>query len=217
MKPVPRAFVFAAILIAVVACCGGFFLGLTFGTNQANRTHEPQSVPPQTVHVVVAARNLPGGTLIDDPDTQLKKVSFLPDSLPPGAVTNPEDLRGKWLMRYLYQGTPISTEDLCIIGPLPFGKRAMAIRVGEGASPKILPGCYVDILAEVTDPKNTDPRRTFTKTIVERVMVLAWRFQAFDATLTIAVTKEQAEKLGALAGPEPFIVALRRPVECEHR
>jgi Flp pilus assembly protein CpaB len=208
------------LLTAAITCAGGFFLGLMIGGYQARRTLDSQMVP-----VVVVAEDLPAGTLINDPEKQLKRVSFPVDSLPIDAVQNPEELRGKVLGRTLFRGSPATREALSKSESLwgrypPPGVLVMTIRVGEGASPKILPGCYVDILIDVT-PENHDPRRTLTKTIVERVMVLGWDFQrsapGFVATLTIAVTKEQAEKLTAPVDPQPFIVRLRRPVECQDR
>jgi Flp pilus assembly protein CpaB len=199
------------LLIATITCVGGFFLGFMFGGYQSKRAFESKLVP-----VVVAAQDLPVGTLINDPDKQLKNAPFPRDNLPPGAVQSPEELRGKFLAWAIYKGSPVTTQALSVSGDTwgrrpPPGVRAITIRLAKDTA-RELPGSFVDVIAKV--PDLDEPGKFRTKVIVENVMVLAVATGKDDPhVITIAVIPEQVEPLLEARQHGTFSLTLRKPAE----
>src|SRR5262245_35217059 len=95
-------FLFAMLLISACTGVGGFLVGLRVGSQKADQLFQGDTVP-----VLVAADDLPTGTLLSDPAKQLTLKAFHPDTVPPGALLNPEDVRGKVLGRTIEKNTPV--------------------------------------------------------------------------------------------------------------
>jgi Flp pilus assembly protein CpaB len=199
----------AALLIGGVSCAGGFFVGNRFGHQKADELAQNQTVP-----VLVAAEDLLVGTTFNDPKL-LRPVAFLPDTVPPGAVTNFEDLRGKTLARTISKNVPVSIYDLSMLKalfkPAPPGKRALTIRApfDRTGSAFFRPGSYIDVIGPEPDPD--DPRKSTRKVLAQKILVLAVTQDPEFELLTLAVSMEEAKKIVAVS--DPVTPVLHRPGE----
>jgi Flp pilus assembly protein CpaB len=195
------------LLIATITCAAGFFLGLMLRGYQAKRALESMLAP-----VIVAAKDLPVGTLITDPDKQVKKVHFLRETLPPGVMQNSEDCRGKTLGRTVSKNTPVTGQDLIIaeslrVGMIP-GWRAVTIhRFWTLRFP--VPGSRVDIFGKIPSPE--DPDKLMTKIVAENAVILAVNTGSTSNNITVAVKVEQAEELLAAKERGRLEIELHRP------
>src|SRR5262245_46382738 len=104
MKPIHYAVFFVILFMATcMACAGGYLLGNRFGFGRTDRSWQGDTVP-----VLVAANDLPMGTMITQPEVMLMYKPFFPDSVPSGAITNHEDVRGKVLGRTVQRNMPVT-------------------------------------------------------------------------------------------------------------
>jgi len=112
MKNPALTIVFVALcLVSFVSVCGVVGLGLLAAIFTSHCDYY------ETIHVAVAAVDLPAGTVLDAPEKQLMLKPYLPDAVPPGAVANVEVLRGKTLVRALKQGVPCLDRDVLLAVP----------------------------------------------------------------------------------------------------
>ena len=225
MKPIHYA-VFGFVLLAasLLACGGGFFFGIKYAYSRAER----QLLETDNAKVLVAAQELPMGTVLNSPETQLKLVAFLPGSEPARHFSHIDALRGKMLARTITQNTPVTENDLSFVSdlfkPAPLGKRAVTIKYNleRGVGGLVLPGSRIDLIATVPEPE--DSKKTISKVILQDFLVLAVNVApggpppdegivSSPATMTLAVTVEEAEKLLASMQQGQICVALRRPVK----
>ncbi len=116
------------------------------------------SAKQETAQVMLAARDLPVGTMIGD--TDLKKGAWS-GSLPPNAVLKKEDAIGRGVVASIYEGEPILESRLAVRGAgaglaatIPPGMRAVAVRVNDvvGVAGFVVPGQRVDVLVLGTPP-----------------------------------------------------------------
>lgn len=194
----------------------------------ASRLSQPAK--PQTTLVLVAARNLPVGTLIRDPD--LRQVEWA-GPVPANAVLKREDIVGRGVVANIYQDEPILENRLAPKGAggglaaiIPPGMRAVAVRVNEvvGVGGFVVPGMRVDVLISGTPPGATASLGTQARTILQNIEVLsAGQNIQKDAegkpvsvpVVNLLVTPEQAEVL-TLAGNEARIqLVLRNPLDTQ--
>lgn len=108
--------------------------------------------PPPTVDVVVAARDLPGGVVIDGDD--LTFVALPPDAVPSGAMARSGAV-GALLAAPVRAGEPITDRRLLGPGLLEgWGDDVVAtpVRVADaGAVDQLRPGDRIDLLATALD------------------------------------------------------------------
>jgi Flp pilus assembly protein CpaB len=193
-------FVIAAIIMAVVACAGGYLAGRMTAPPQTDET-----LAANTISLLVAKHHLLPGTVLSEPDEVLEPRVFLRASAPPSGIQNPQDLRGKTLERTISKNTPVTELDL---NPNADTIRALTIRAQmERAGGPIYPGSRVDIFR--TFPTE-DPRKVETKMIVEGAMVLVIDPGHVRGTMTIAVTRDEATRLieAQQQGPLSFDIHL---------
>lgn len=162
------------------------------------------------VTVLVAARDLPGGTILSAADLQAKKVpgDLLPDQpLKPGAA-----ILGRTLTGPARRGEVLT--DQRILSPsllLEPGTVAAPIRLADSASASILhAGDRVDVFAAVT--RNDKP---LVQRITRNVLVLAVPIPAEGevndgALVVLAVSSEIATKLARAALEATLSVTLAR-------
>jgi len=211
-------FLFGGFLV----CAGFVFIGATVWHKQRGDDHSSVRIVP----VVVASVDMPAGTKITDPAKMLLIKSFPEDAEPPACFKNPEDLRGQVLVRDVDKNTPITSKDVSRdkLARIPDGKRAMTVRVGSDAAmtgPLVLPGSQVDIIGNVL--QDDDPKKFSSKVIVENVLVLEVNTQREapkeggiilnTATVTLAVTVEEAQKLAEATQRGPLTFVVRKPPE----
>ena len=122
---------------------------------------------PATVPVLVAARDLPAGTLLTDAD--LVEIGFRPDTAPVGAARSEGAVTGRILAAPLMQGEPITLvrlvgADLAAAQP---GRRAVPVRLPDPGMVALLEvGDQVDLIA-------ASPKDGAVSTVAVGVPVLA--------------------------------------------
>jgi pilus assembly protein CpaB len=180
--------------------------------------------------IMVAARDLPIGTLLQADDLKLVEWVGTPPSY---AVVKPRDAVGRGVIANIYAGEPIHPMRLAATGAggglaatIPLGKRAVAVRVNDivGVAGFVSPGMRVDLLASGTPPNASANLGTQTRTVLQNIEVLsAGQNIQKDAegkpvavqVVNLLVTPEDAEKL-SLAGSDTKIqLVLRNPLDTE--
>ncbi len=185
---------------------------------------------PTTTEVMVAAKNLPVGTMIGEADL---KSGAWSGSLPPGAVLKKEDALGRGVVASIYEGEPILDSRLAAKGAgaglaatIPPGMRAVAIRVNDvvGVAGFVVPGMRVDILVLGVPPGGSSAVGTITKTILQNIEVLsAGQNIQKDAegkpvtvqVVNLLVTPEQAEVLSLISNDMRIQLVLRNPLDTQ--
>ncbi len=189
-----------------------------------------QPAKPATTLVFVAARNLPVGTLIRDPD--LKQLEWA-GPVPANALLKREDIVGRGVVSTIYQDEPILESRLApkgagagLAATIPPGMRAVAVRVNEvvGVGGFVVPGMRVDVIVSGNPPGAPSNIGTIARTVLQNIEVLsAGQNIQKDAegkpvsvpVVNLLVTPEQAEIL-TLAGNEARIqLVLRNPLDTE--
>ncbi len=214
--------VVAFALVVALAASYGVYLQLMKGVRSA--------ASEKAAKVLVAARDLPIGTLLRSED--LTVVDW-PGNPPSYAVVKPQDAIGRGVIENIYSGEPLHSMRLAATGAggglaatIPMGKRAVAVRVNDivGVAGFVGPGMRVDLLASGTPPNANANLGTQTRTVLQNVEVLsAGQNIQKDAegkpvtvqVVNLLVTPEDAEKL-SLAGSDTKIqLVLRNPLDTE--
>jgi pilus assembly protein CpaB len=147
----------------------------------------PEALPlPLTVDVLVAAHNLPAGTLMKEEDFTERAVPSA--DVPQGALTNTPDaranLRGALLRRYLDPGSALLSGDILhprdrgfLAAVLSPGARAVSFGVDAitGGGGLIWPGDRVDLILtqELNEREVPLARRVVGETVMSDVRVVA--------------------------------------------
>ena len=183
------------VLFGVLPVVAAFFIALSFLEDpepEPTRTEvepvvdeQPPSEPPETRRVVVAARALPAGTLLDDDD--LARVELDPDADDSEYFPAPEEsaahpLRGHVVREALDEGAPITESS--VVGPYQAGFLATVLRPGTRAVTILLGtatqraglvdfGDRVDVILSTELAVEGRDRTLFASTIVEDARVVA--------------------------------------------
>ena len=192
------------ILISLLLAATVAWIGNTWIEKRLSQSAKP----PEMVKVLVAAKDIPIDTKIDQ--TYLKVVDMPPGSVPDGYQTSPDKVLGNRLKEAIYKGEPILTRRMLddsaasvLSVTLSPGKRAVAVKVDDiiGVSGFILPGSHVDVIAS--------GRGRGTRTVLQdiKVLTVGQALKAEGGTLragsvTLEVDPRQAEILteATLAG-----------------
>jgi pilus assembly protein CpaB len=183
----------------------------------------------QTATLVVAARDLPIGTLIKAADLT---SADLAGNAPSGAVLKPETAIGRGVIAPIFAGEPVNEQRMGKAGSgaglaatIPDGMRACAVKVDEvvGVAGFAQPGMRVDVLiaSKIGGPNGSTGARV--KTLLQNIEVLSAgkNFQPdFEgkpseaAVVNLLVTPEQAEVLSLASSNETRIqLVLRNPLD----
>ncbi|WP_312511784.1 Flp pilus assembly protein CpaB [Massilia sp.] len=181
-------------------------------------------------HVVVAATDIGQGSRLAAANLQL--AEWPAGALPPGAVTDPKLLEGRVARSDIGRGEPLLESKLAPPGTLgglsavvAAGKRAMTVRVNDvvGVAGFALPGNYVDILVNLTQPASDFGGReaSISKIVLERILVLAVaQDSVVDDTkprvvnaVTLELAPEQVEKLDLARSIGSLSLVLRNQVD----
>lgn len=166
---------------------------------------------PETVPLVVAARDLPGGGLIREAD--LVTTDALPAAVPAGMVTDIDSALGRLLAGPVRRGEAIT--DVRLVGPSLLegwgdGLLAVPVRISDpGAVTIARPGELIDLIAAPVDGQGE------ARPIALRVPVLAIPAQtegglhADGALIIVAVSPAQAADLAEAAVSARLSVAIR--------
>lgn len=174
--------------------------------------HAAEPEPPPTVPVVVAARDLPGGTRLGGGDLEI--VDVLDGTAPDGALRETAGAAGRLLAGPVRAGEPVT--DVRLLGPALLdgwgeGLVASPVRVADpGVLEFVRPGDRLDLIAVPMDgaagaavvasqvPLLTVPPRSESAVLAE------------GALLVVAVTPRQATALAEAAVTSRLSVVLRR-------
>lgn len=214
--------------LLVVALALTFGLSAAIGVNLFLR-HRGSAEPVETVAVVVAAIDIPRGVTINP--NQVKTREWPKSLVPPGALTNPEEVRGRVTFHPIVKGEVVLEGKLTgkdsgrgLASMIPLGMRAFTIHtpsVASGVAGFILPGNKVDVLLTISGT-DTGTGGSVTTTLLQNVEILAVD-QRLDPpsenrvdtrllqSVTLLVTPDQAAKLDLGQNRGTLHLSLRNP------
>jgi pilus assembly protein CpaB len=186
---------------------------------------------PTTTTIVVAARDLPLGSVLHAEDLGSAEMA---GPLPKGAFVNRQDLVGRGVVSTLYQGEPIMDSRLAAPGSggglaatIPPGMRACAVKVDDvvGVAGFVTPGMRVDVLISGNPPGDVNASQgTKVKTLLQNIQVLsAGTDIQKDAegkpkqvqVVNLLVTPAQAEDLSLASNQTRIQLVLRNPLDTD--
>lgn len=169
--------------------------------------------------VVIAAKNLEMGTLLND--SHLTLSDWPKANRPNGAFADIKSVAGRVTVTRMIAGMPIVASALAapgsgaglvaLIGP---GMRAMAIRVDEviGVGGFILPGTFVDVIS-VQGKVATTVLRTIEVLAVAQETFVEEGKARLVRTVTLELEQKQAELLAETTNKGPIQLVLLNPTE----
>lgn len=175
-KPLVRI---SLLIVVFVACIFFGYRFLIIGGEQRESDRNPKPVAVHTEPIVVAAREVTAGKVLEPAD--LQEQLWPKDLIPAGSSTEADPLVGRVVRASLVPGIPIFEAGLLPSGASPEmswriepGYRAMSLEtnVSAGLAGFAVPGSRVDVLALLTS-ENAQSRKAVTTTIVQNVRVLA--------------------------------------------
>jgi pilus assembly protein CpaB len=206
----------------VLSACASYLVYRAVGARAA-----PQRVAP-TAQLVVAARDLVAGTLIQDVD--LKMAPWI-GPLPAGATPKRADFVNRGVVSPIYDGEPVTENRLSpkgsgggLAGMIPTGMRACAVRVNEvvGVAGFVVPGMRVDVLITGLPPGGNGLDGPKVRTLLQDIQVLSagTNFQKDQAgkpeqvqVVNLLVTPDQAEILSLASNETHIQLVLRNPMD----
>ncbi|NBX73392.1 MAG: Flp pilus assembly protein CpaB [Alphaproteobacteria bacterium] len=211
-------------------------IGLALGTFMLMREAMTQGPvaesAPAPGEVLVAASDLPAGTIIKSADMSWKKWAdaAITENMVQKAEGASEPYVGTVLRRSLTAGEPITTnvvlrrgEQGYLASLLEPGMRAISIKLTAvtGVAGLVFPGDRVDVIlsTEITrgDEESSQQTRRIAETVVQNARVLAIDQQTDDQsrearvaeTATIEVSPKEAEKVALMANWGTMALVLR--------
>lgn len=189
------------------------------------------AAPKNTTKVVIAATDLPIGSVLRDVDLTTTEII---GALPKGAIVDPKDAVGRGVIASLSQNEPILESHLAPAGSggglaatIKPGMRAVAVRVDDVVSVAgfVTPGMRVDLLISGNPPGDPNPAGgTKVKTLLQNVEVLsAGQDIQKDAdgkakpvpVVNLLVTPEQAEQISLASSQTRIQLVLRNPLDTQ--
>ena len=217
-----RTLIVVAVAV-LVASASSFFMYRVI-QRMPVREVEVASVP-----AVVAARNIPVGTMLVKED--LKIVAW-PERTPiQGGFKGIDEVTNRGLIVAVAENEPLTEGKLAPLGAgaglaptIPAGMRAISVRVNEviGVAGFVIPGSRVDLVITVNDPAG---KGTITKAVVNNIEVLT-AGSRFDqeasraegkpiqaSVVTLLATPQDAEKISLAASEGQITLTLRNPLD----
>jgi Flp pilus assembly protein CpaB len=185
---------------------------------------------PEKIEVIVAKRELPVGTLLEEKELEnlLGTMKFDKGTLPPDVIVNAEELKGKRLNRTLKQGNYFSATDVAADSgiKIPEGMYKYAIKTDgvKACAGFVQPGDKVDVI--LTETTNTGRARSgmfLRDMLVLAVDVSQNRREAGQLavaqvnSVSLAVTSEQSLFLSSAEKRGDVKLVLRDPKNPDHR
>ena len=217
------------ILLALAVISGGAaaYLAMQYIRQQ---TTPLMAAQPKTAQVVVAAHDMPLGSIIGEHD--VKTVDWAGGALPPGFIGSVPEAVGRGLITPVQENEPVLEAKLAAKGAgggLPViidqGMRAVSVAVDQvvGVAGFVLPSTRVDVLLTMNDAAGT--KEPATRVIMQNVKALAagqsiqqdkeGKAQSVSV-VTVLVTPEQAETLALAASQGRIQMALRNSLDTLH-
>jgi pilus assembly protein CpaB len=217
-----RTLIVVAVAILVASAA-------SFGMYRAVLRMPVRQVEVASVNAVIAARNIPIGTLLVKED--VKVVAWPARNPLKGGFKSVEEVTNRGVITGLAENEPITESKLAPLGAggglaptIPSGMRALSVRVNAviGVAGFVIPGSRVDLLVTVTDPAT---KGTITKSVVGNIEVLT-AGSRFDqessradgkpiqaSVVTLLATPQDAEKIGLAASEGSITLTLRNPLD----
>ncbi len=207
-----------AVLVAGVA---------SFAAYQAIRRMPVREVEVRSVYQVVAAKDLPVGTLLTK--DYVKLVPWPASSPVPNGFRKIDDVVNRGLIAPVVANEPLTESKLAPLEAggglppsIPEGMRALSVRVNEvvGVAGFVVPGTHVDVLVTL---KESD-KDSMTRVVVSDVQVLTagTRYDQQKArdgqpiptsVVTLMVTPTDAERIALASHEGSIILTLRNPLD----
>lgn len=191
-----------------------------------------QQAGPDTVPVVVAAREVPLGTLITA--EHVRVVAWPATSPVQGAISRLEDVVDRGAVFSMATNEPVTEAKLAARGSgsglpptITPGMRAISIRVNEvvGVAGFVMPGSRVDVLVTIEPPNQTGQRASETRIVTSNVQVLTAGTRIDQDTaqaegkpiaasvVTLLVSPEDAERIALAQNEGRITLTLRNPMD----
>jgi pilus assembly protein CpaB len=185
---------------------------------------------PPAVELVVAARDLAAGALIQDADLKIAAWFGPP---PAGAILKRDALRNRAVVSSIYEGELVTENRLAPIGSggglaatIPPGMRACAVKVNEvvGVAGFVVPGMRVDVLITGLPPGGNALDGPKVRTLLQNIQVLSAGvdFQKDREgkpeqaqVVNLLVTPAQAEVLSLASNETHIQLVLRNPMDTQ--
>ena len=216
---------FGVLIFAfVVATIGGL---ITYRSLLSRSPQAPKASAP-TVKVVVAARDLPMGTLLKEDDVKLQEWG---GAAPVGSTGDVNAVVKRGVISTIYAKEPVLESRLAPMGAggglaamIPPGMRAVAVAVNEvvGVGGFVVAGMRVDVLISGNSPGGNGNLGMLSKTLLQNIEVLS-AGQDFkkDAegkpvsvqVVNLLVTPDQAEQLSLARSQTTVQLILRNPLD----
>jgi pilus assembly protein CpaB len=187
---------------------------------------------PGTTPVVVAAREIPLGTLITR--EHLRLMDWPASSPVTGALTRLEDAVDRGAIMGIAVNEPLTNAKVAEKGvgsglppTITPGMRALSLKVNEvvGVAGFVVPGSRVDVLVTIEERGQAQTRNRMTRVVVSNVQVLTagTRIDQETATkegkpipatvVTVLVSPEDAERLALAQNEGQITLTLRNPLD----
>jgi pilus assembly protein CpaB len=218
---------FGVLIFAFVVATFG---GLITYRSLLNRAPQEQKSATPAVKVVVAARDLPMGTLIKEDDVKLTDWS---GAVPAGASSDVNTVVKRGVLTAIYAKEPVLESRLAAPGAggglaamIPPGMRAVAVPVNEvvGVAGFVVAGMRVDVLISGNSPGSNNNLGTMTRTLLQNIEVLS-AGQDFKhdnegkpvtvQVVNLLVTPDQAEQLSLARSQTTVQLVLRNPMDTQ--
>lgn len=217
-------------LVLLLALVSGIVAGIAALSYLRQQTRPLMAAEAPRGKLVVAAKDLPLGTVLKVEDLRL--IDWPDGALPAGFAATPAEVLGRGLITQVALNEPILKTKLAskeagggLSITIPEGMRGVSVKVDEviGVAGFVLPGTRVDVMVTVQPPEeNASQRQAVTKLVLQNVQVLAsgqtiqrdadGKPQTVTA-ITLMVSPEDAEKLVLAANEGRIQLALRNTLD----
>ena len=212
------------LLVVVVAV--GLASLATYGVFRTIKSIPVRQVEVATKHVVVAAENLPLGTMVSK--EQLKVVGWPAATPVEGSFASVDQVVGRGLIQPVQANEPLTETKLAakeagagLAPSIPPGMRALSVKTNDviGVAGFTVPGARVDVVVVVKDRDNS-----MARVVVSNLQVLTAGTkydieQAKDGkpmpsnVVTLLVTPDQAERISLAQSNGSITLVLRNPLD----
>jgi pilus assembly protein CpaB len=218
---------FIVVAVAVIAATIA-----SYGTYRALSRVPPRPVETPTIKMLVAAKQMPLGTLITRDDVKL--VDWPAQTPLQGGFSSVDAVVDRGLIASVVENEPISESKLApkeagagLSPTIKPGMRAISVRVNEviGVAGFVVPGSRVDVMTILG--KGSTNNDTFSRVVVSNVPVLSagTRYDQDDArtdgkairstVVTLMVTPLDADRIALAQSQGELMLTLRHPLDVE--
>jgi pilus assembly protein CpaB len=221
-----------ALLMLALGC--GLVASIGITQVMAKRNTEPSGPVADTVPIFVAVKDIALGEPLSA--AMVKQEPWPKDKVPPGALSNIEDVEGRRIRQRLFEGEPILENKLLSKGAsaqgasavIPVGYRVVSVLVDSvSGSGLILPGDRVDVLVYLVSNSQHAIAETSTRTVLQDIKVFAvndvvdmekeGKDKCITAkTISLLVTPAQAAKVTLASEMGKIRLVMRGPEDNAH-